>query len=101
MLALVGSYLMMPPTKCCSSRAGDPDYDFLCGATLQGGSTAVITKRCGADVNAPLDEWILKGSYDTVRECTKALPGFSTKDALGNDVASRCIATDDPRLKEK
>jgi len=98
-LALVGWYLMVPPTRCCSSAKGDPNYDILCGAEALEGPTGIITSQCGADISASLDQWVLKGSYDTARECDAAAPHVTAKDSLGNSIPGRCVATDDPRLK--
>jgi hypothetical protein len=82
-LALVGWYLMTPP----------PD-----------------------NVNAPISQWDVGASYDSADQCTRDLNAIlSTALARGtkrikaglpvlNDDPERraqCIATDDPRLKEK
>ncbi len=90
-LALVGWYLMMPPIP-------------------PKGSTPMV----GVDAQAPLSKWTVSSGFDTAAACHVA-HGKLLDDAakLGNpkeleviriQVAmadSQCIATDDPRLKEK
>ncbi len=86
-LALIGWYLMVPP------RASD-HRTFI--------------------FDAPLREWSIMGSYDSAKECAndrtaqldfwandaaKGLPyRAATLDSLEHSV---CIATDDPRPKDK
>jgi len=79
-LALVGWYLMIPPTN---PRAVD-----------------------GVNDDAPVTQWKLFDSYDSAMECKTAAERLV---ASGNYTGlveeqfkrARCIATDDPRLKEK
>jgi hypothetical protein len=86
-LALVGWYLMVP------------DRDF----------------------GAPISTWVQEGSFDTAAQCTdqqsrvtemlhdpkeiaeqqSKIKGWQAETALKRIEASKCIATDDPRLKEK
>jgi hypothetical protein len=93
-LALVGWYLMIPP------RVSDwPVLVF--------------------DTNAPLSKWQQGGSFDTAKECnedkkrsaglalqlTDKLSGEDKHKAMLSVMAMlsgpQCIASDDPRLKEK
>jgi hypothetical protein len=95
-LVLVGWYLMVPPL----SPSG-PHYVVLRGA--------------------PLSEWIIDESFDSAAECEQArhdgilsarqsaekagickpVPGSTCDDPLLQEaVLAKCIATDDPRLKE-
>jgi hypothetical protein len=81
-LAIVGWYLMAPPPQ---------------------------------DLHAPISKWVMKGSYDTADACfaDRALIGGNAdlraiqrrKAGLtapdDPDSAALCIASDDPRLKEK
>ncbi len=74
-----GWYLMMPPR----GRDGRPDHE------------------------APLSHWSVHSSYDTARECQtgwvaaiRLSKGAPLSYAEQIDLA-KCIATDDPRLKEK
>jgi hypothetical protein len=87
-LALVSWYLMVPPRS-----------------------------EGGADVRAPLGDWIICTSYDTADACEEGLRQYSER--LADDLQAhsdnrafvawakqatphaRCIATDDPRLKSK
>jgi len=88
-LALVGWYLILPPTHCCqNSDPKAPNYDVLCGAT-----------KCGGDVKAPLSQWVVKGTYDSVNQCASAASKTSIKDSMGNSIPAQCVLTDDPRLK--
>ena len=93
-LALVGWYLMMPPpTKA-------PKYGW------------------SVSLSEPLIRWHHVGSYDTAAECENARDSlhtqgldrirryaknpFADEAAIGQeDASAECIATDDPRLKEK
>jgi hypothetical protein len=83
-LALIGWYLMVPPKA----------------------------SNGGLDPQAPLSKWKIDGVYDTARECDERYHrdlylAEDWKRATGNtqvwkDVQEeQCIATDDPRLKEK
>ncbi|HVA76756.1 MAG TPA: hypothetical protein VNF27_02630 [Candidatus Binataceae bacterium] len=93
-LALVGWYLMLAP------RTSDkPPITY--------------------DTTAPLSKWKIVGSYDTAKECDQGkdkIPRIilqaeenmtsEQKSAYDQTIlnllgASQCIATDDPRLKEK
>ncbi len=89
-LALVGWYLMVPPL------VGDPFH---------------------IDHAAPLSEWKIKSSYDTAEQCEATrirksnelgakLNGRTIESGSGAMMDmplgyAQCIATDDPRLKEK
>ena len=97
-LALVGWYLMMPPIK-----GNLPDLK--------------------TDTDAPLSRWQQRGAYDTAKACEEKLEVLQGADGLteaesklsaGKNVTAkelqilsapinyaRCVATDDPRLKEK
>ena len=90
-LALVGWYLMVPPT---SSKL-----------TPDGGHYP--------NPSAPISEWNLHSSYDSAKECEKAADemrdkfspllrkGKSDFESGGEWMQSiHCIASDDPRLKE-
>ena len=89
-LALVGWYLMVPPFRTCSE----------CSHYFQPNP-----------LNAPFDKWAIVDTFDTVAECKKDLLEYLQKAREWKDkdwpsvhyVATygRCIATDDPRLKEK
>jgi hypothetical protein len=48
---------------------------------------------------APLMEWGKLGMYDTFDECQKALDRL--RGGLSQKEAATCIASDDPRLKER
>ncbi len=96
-LALTGWYLMVPPPE--------PFYSTL-----------------DARAKEPLSQWMRVGTYDTATECgaardqvkleaTEAAGKYSlnqlnkprTRDELiaAEASATLCVATDDPRLKEK
>jgi hypothetical protein len=83
-LALVGWYLMVPPPF---------DIDI----------------KAGIYNHKPLGEWTRKATFDTEFECKREIAkGCGTINQNGEDIGrvgplcySQCIATDDPRLKEK
>jgi hypothetical protein len=89
-LALVGWYLLAPPN-------------------------VWVGKEDRVDETAPLDSWIQLGSYDTAVRCQQALDQINAKvyAAYEKDkrarhpfqwrlgVDAKCVATDDPRLKEQ
>jgi hypothetical protein len=93
-LVLVGWYLMVPPLKI----EGPPDDP----------KTPV-----DVDTKAPLSQWKNIGSFDTAKQCYDYPEHFlgmlrsNGKEHGGDAMAkywfdhSQCIATDDPRLKEK
>jgi hypothetical protein len=85
-LTLVGWYLMAPPISSVKSKRNPSSglYD------------AYSTR--------PLGAWEIDGSYDTARECRAALDKANQQAKQGCPDCSalaECIATDDPRLKEK
>jgi hypothetical protein len=76
--ALVGWYLMTPPDS-----ATAPHY---------------------ADTEAPLARWIGSNVYfDKLKSCEKTLAELQNKEQDKELIwaSSKCIASDDPRLKEK
>lgn len=92
-LALIGWYLVFPPLR--ESSLGGKCYD----------------------ANAPLSAWRIMGSFDTAKECKNGLQKeeddkIDRAAATGEHVEANChgisawldvicVATDDPRLKEK
>jgi len=79
-LALVGWYLMVPP--------------------LFPHSKSPFAR----DDSLPLSRWKLINSFDTAAECKTEehrLMDSPVKTASAIGAAAQCIATDDPRLKEK
>jgi len=78
-LALAGWYLMIPPKR------------WLAGADI------------------PLSKWIILNSFDSADECEASAVSLMDKEKKKNKPnpgmetwrAATCIATDDPRLREK
>ena len=138
-LALVGWYLMTPPTTeglnpVCS---GVPSIYNSVAAFIFGKSNADQIKACygqatfmGLRRKAPLSEWYQEDEFETLADCRKEqsnlnkqpnglvkynveihLAGSTTGSRLlEHDLRevqaqaaldSRCVASDDPRLKEK
>jgi hypothetical protein len=94
-LALVGWYLMMPPSS--SSWLG-------CSAHQLGLTNQVCFY---IDTAAPMPKWSIQGSFGSARECAEAQLRASeaARKLAGQDplryyqtVEAVCIATDDPRL---
>ncbi len=92
-LALAGWYLMVPPFP-----KGEHRYE--------------------PDTSVPLSQWIRRGSFDSAAECeahrTNWLNALKTDPEVPEEVGpaaargiakavilGKCIATDDPRLREK
>src|ERR1700719_4424993 len=86
-LALVVWYLMEPPTR---------------GAPVE-----ILN-------DAPLSQWEFEDQYDSKAECEQAIPSDKEVDEMmkqcsngdcavtvGRLMNGRCVASDDPRLKEK
>ncbi len=81
--SVVGWYLMLPPLA---------DY------RINGQHIASMR-----DTSAPFSKWTTLSSFDTAAECEKALV-VNSEAALNRgegDQPYQCVATDDPRLKEK
>jgi hypothetical protein len=89
-LALVGWYLMVPPP--------------------------VIHSSVPVDLDAPLSKWGIFSAHDSAAECEQGLVAFyklAKTELLANPSderdrirfyqleSSQCVASDDPRLKEK
>ena len=81
-LALIGWYLLQPPMRSHSGR-----YEY--------------------DANAPLSLWSEHAAYDSAAECEKgkaklaeAFPDAPAS-SKGFLASFHCVASDDPRLKEK
>ena len=98
-LALVGWYLMTPPFISVGPNPRDASLD-----------------KSVPDSEAPLSKWQWSGSFDSVDACQReqekeiaeaqnrelALPVAERDRGVEMDFwEARCIATDDPRLKEK
>jgi hypothetical protein len=86
-LAVVGWYLMMPP---------------------------VYLPEWRVDPHAPLPQWTIEGSFDTLQACERrelvkktpsaALWEYDSRKLMVlkvQDIFQLCIATNDPRLKKK
>src|SRR5216684_1321041 len=91
-LALVGWYLMTPPTESCDGTGGHPCRE------------------------SPLRNWTTEKTFNSASACNKARASNyeKFKAYLGNeprntwweavlmqDFSAKCIASDDPRLKGK
>jgi hypothetical protein len=77
-LAMLGWYLMVPPP------APTPRFDL----------------------KAPLSKWSKKASFNSQKECNDALATRRLKEARDRVLQpmwafGKCVASDDPRLKEK
>ncbi len=104
-LALVGWYLMVPPPY-------GPEWYELCRDTA-GDQSSPQSHEC-AEIRL-ISKWNHVGSYETADECEAArnrlVKNFKYKtppngvvtpeEAKDSMINSECIATDDPRLKEK
>jgi hypothetical protein len=85
-LALVGWYLMVPPLSRSSNR-----------------------QKIGSDFSRPLSEWLSVSVYDSEADCNKEIDAMNQRAAsmarehhtMLNISHAQCIATDDPRLKDK
>lgn len=103
-LALVGWYLMVPPASdwtrwqqtlaSTKPQQGGGDYDVF------------------GFFGAPLLKWKQQGEFDSQTDCEKARQQLRTRDGTDANQSPRnakqytadhawCIATDDPRLKER
>jgi hypothetical protein len=90
-LALVGWYLIVPPTRV--DREGLPEP---------------LPDKSGFfyDTDAPLSNWFNEGNFDSAAACAQSLselrhtPRATAADRI-QESAAKCVATDDPRLKEK
>ena len=99
-LALVGWYLMLPPFIRVAPDPRAPGAD-----------------RVAPDSHAPLSKWFWSGSFDSVDDCERSQEKQITETQRRNSLKTsfptridrdemafreaRCIAADDPRLKEK
>jgi hypothetical protein len=90
-LALVGWYLMLPPLHSAELKPL-PDKSYLLDWKTP-------------NRPPPLATWEIVGSYDSARECAEAMStirrGSSSPPLPLEWGMALCIATDDPRLKEK
>ena len=74
---------------------------------------AVAGRHVMVDLNAALSEWHVLHPYDTATECDQGRIEYATKILAENEqkiggrsvaqqaASAQCIASDDPRLKEK
>jgi hypothetical protein len=99
-LALVGWYLMVPPSK--------REMNWLCGASL---TASVSHELFGTgdekeyaewakmvDTNARLSEWHEMSPFETLKACEEARGRFMALPAYLPEHAAQCVASDDPRL---
>jgi hypothetical protein len=67
----------------------------------------MASDRSMVDLNAPLFKWRVFGPYATALQCAQGQVEYAKFTAKGDRIqhrqfiAAQCIATDDPRLKEK
>jgi hypothetical protein len=84
--ALVGWYLICPPRR------------SPCGWAVKTLREALgrpgTCEKYAYDYGAPVSEWDQYEQHDTLAECNQSIGNTS-------DIACTCIASDDPRLKEK
>jgi hypothetical protein len=101
-LALVGWYLMVPPTY--EVPAGEYKQEFQLHPVLKVGNNYV-----GVRDDAPIGQWEIEFSYDTAFQCQtvalrllkrkpKEWESFEGLEAM-RDAFAKCIATDDRRVK--
>ncbi|MFZ0890081.1 MAG: hypothetical protein WA005_16675 [Candidatus Binataceae bacterium] len=104
-LALVGWYLMTPPTVPFPGQVGIR------------AETLMKSGRWWTDVNAPLSHWQIAESFDSAEDCedmkSKMVRDFTRHEGADHPSSSykaayrvaesqaQCIASDDPRLKGK
>ena len=96
-LALVGWYLMMPPTPLLNKPS------HLGPSPLYPNGTDLPYTVGPPDPDAPISQWKSVGSFDLVAECKAAQDGylkqFSKQPAMVESLLdAQCIASDDPRL---
>ena len=97
-LALVGWYLLVPPPV--------PKGELSALERAQAAGSKFL-------VGAPLSLWAVYDSFDTAAQCRKARDDLRSKSSVEGrallkqsaegqwSLFAQCIATDDPRLKEK
>ena len=101
-LALVGWYLMVPPSM--------SEMDWTCGASLSAHAYHKLfgtgdEKECAkfAEIeapNAPISKWHEMSPFETLLDCEKAQHELLVRSRAGSPQAgAQCVATDDPRLK--
>jgi len=101
-LALVGWYLMMPPMY-ESKESPDPSEERV----------KVGNKGFEVNPSAAFSDWQIDSSYDAAKQCQTArlaLLGNHRKSLAGESydlletfrrAEAHCVASDDPRLREK
>ena len=99
-LALVGWYLMVPPSM--------RETNWLCGASLTASVSHELfgtgdEKECAewakmANTNAPLSEWHETSPFETLNACEEARGRFMALPPSLPEHAAQCVASDDPRL---
>jgi len=109
-LALVGWYLMVPPPHTVLQGVGE-GAPLIARPAGEEGPSIVQEEVEVPNPKAPLSQWSKEASFDTAKECEakrkanrRAYAGFyrGLRDyALTAAVSAQCVATDDPRLKEK
>jgi hypothetical protein len=110
MAALLGWYLMVPPSIAETSwGCAGGITDWFLGAWI---GDAHHRDKCSglreiADSDAPLSKWLRLGPFETVAECdverreTLARGRENGSRSISPSMQPECIASDDPRLKEK
>jgi len=86
-LALFGWYLITPPWTYRSEDRSKP----------------VAQRRYTANPDAPYSQWSIEQSFDSADKCEEGRKEGQTwaNNQLSNWLYAICIASDDPRLKEK
>ncbi len=102
-LAVVGWYSMVPPNM--------SETNWVCSGSLIAtvshklfgtGDEAICKSWAGIeDMNAPLSEWHEASPFETLHDCEEAEDRLSAASRLdAPEQGAKCIASDDPRLKQ-
>jgi hypothetical protein len=96
-LALVGWYLMYPPSQADTSWicGRSPSAEFARNGLGWGKSCQELARLL--DSGAPLSQWLQAGEpFETLSECEEVRDKRLQEPGM---TFARCIASDDPRLK--
>jgi hypothetical protein len=93
-LALVGWYLMCPPLQ-------SPCWPGVETLRELFGKGPGACEDLFPNYDATLSQWQESGQFDRIDECHDVALAKNEDVPLANQIQCRCIATDDPRLKEK
>ncbi len=101
-LALVGWYLMVPPSLADTSWICGHSFSAELSREWLGWGRGCDTMQRTVAFDAPVSQWREAAPFETLAECEADRETLhKSSESATPSFNAQCVATDDPRLKEK